>query len=202
MFASESRVFVAFTNSPEPETRMPPDEPEQWLGLPWAKGYEVSSHGRVRSYLNPGNPWNRALRTEPSPISTRPHRGGYCQVNLRSNGTIIRRRVHVLVLEAFAGFRPEGMVGRHLDGVKSNCRISNLQWGTHKDNFDDARQHGVQPIQGSKHSQAKLTESAILEIIRLHRLGRGVTELARMFGVSHCSMSRIVSRQRWRHVSA
>lgn len=51
-------------------------------------------------------------------------------------------RVHVLVLEAFDRPRPKGAVCRHLDGNPINNHLSNLAWGTHKENTEDRKRHG------------------------------------------------------------
>ena len=40
----------------------------------------------------------------------------------------VRRRVHVLVLEAFVGAKPPGKVARHLNGDVCDNRIENLAW--------------------------------------------------------------------------
>lgn len=51
--------------------------------------------------------------------------------------------VHLLILEAFQGPRPEGTVTRHLDGDKTNNRLSNLRRGTPAENSQDAMRHGT-----------------------------------------------------------
>jgi hypothetical protein len=51
--------------------------------------------------------------------------------------------VHALMLETFIGPRPDGQVGRHLDGNRENLAIENLAWGTPEENRQDAYRHGV-----------------------------------------------------------
>jgi len=49
---------------------------------------------------------------------------------------------HRVVLEAFVGPCPDGLVTRHLDGVKLNNRLSNLTYGTYTENNLDILRHG------------------------------------------------------------
>ena len=51
--------------------------------------------------------------------------------------------VHRLILMTFVGLPPEGCETRHLDGDPSNNHIDNLEWGTHKQNIQDAIEHGT-----------------------------------------------------------
>jgi hypothetical protein len=48
----------------------------------------------------------------------------------------------VLVLEAFAGPRPDGMDALHRDDNPTNNRFDNLRWGTRSDNLFDAVRNG------------------------------------------------------------
>lgn len=52
------------------------------------------------------------------------------------------RKVHVAVLEAFVGPRPEGMQALHNNGDPSDNTVENLRWGTASDNMKDKSLHG------------------------------------------------------------
>jgi hypothetical protein len=102
--------------------------PEQWIPIadPRFVPYEVSDLGHVR------RPGKRVLTPD---LNER----GYHTVRL--NG--IRATIHSLVLKAFRGPRPDGMVGRHLDDDKDNNGLSNLVWGTQSDNILDTVRSGT-----------------------------------------------------------
>lgn len=115
---------------------------EEWRILPSNSTYEVSNLGRVRSrdhqvwggrrmgfYTKPG----RLLR--PGIAST-----GYPTVALGRGNT---RTVHSLVAEAFFGPCPIGKEIRHKDGVRTNPRWDNLEYGTRLENIEDAFRHGT-----------------------------------------------------------
>lgn len=53
------------------------------------------------------------------------------------------RLVHVMVLEAFVGPRPDGYHAAHEDGTRDNNRLSNLAWKTPAENAADRRRHGT-----------------------------------------------------------
>jgi len=54
---------------------------------------------------------------------------------LREGGGNRTRTVHALVADAFMGPRAPGLEIDHVDGDKSNCRLSNLEPVTHAENM-------------------------------------------------------------------
>lgn len=116
---------------------------QTWLPVPGYEGlYEVSDHGNVRSVprvvtsprcvrLYAGT----LLRTSTSPR-------GYAQVRLSEGGKSRSRTVHALVLEAFAGPRPDGLVACHADDNKADNSLANLRWDTHSANAADRVRNG------------------------------------------------------------
>ena len=107
---------------------------ETWLPVPNFPGYEVSDHGRVRSF-----------RVSPAGKLMRPaaNSDGYLQIPLRKEGRSVTLAVHCLVARAFIGPPPEGEEVRHLDGDNLHNRPGNLAYGTHAANIGDAIRHGT-----------------------------------------------------------
>lgn len=104
---------------------------EEWLPIPGFPGYEVSDLGNVRSWLLPGRTENR--RVEPKLLKPGRNTSGYPVVGLHGRTV----QVHAAVLAAFIGPRPDGYVTRHLNGVKTDARLSNLVYGTPSENMQD-----------------------------------------------------------------
>jgi hypothetical protein len=129
---------------------------ERWLAVPGYEGhYEVSDMGRVRS-LDRLIPTPRAARGDfrKSPgrvlrqtITTR----GYPFVTLCKDGTRAVMTIHKMVLAAFVGPRPDGMVTRHLNGDPSDNRLENLTYGTPKENMHDMIVHGTNYYRNRTH---------------------------------------------------
>lgn len=67
---------------------------------------------------------------------------GYREFHLRSRGRERFANAHALVLETYVGPRPDGFVCRHLNGIRTDNRVENLQWGSQKDNCGDTALHG------------------------------------------------------------
>ena len=92
--------------------------------------YEVSNLGRVRGLQR-----GKILKQKKD-------KHGYVVVILSKKGKKKDKRVHRLILEAFVGPLPDGMVTRHLDGDPLNNNISNLQYGSSSENNLDTVRHG------------------------------------------------------------
>ncbi len=113
-----------------------------------------------------------------------------------------KRRVyplHRVVLWAFAGPKPKGMVCRHLDGDPHNNCADNLSWVTHQQNVNDTAAHGRLRI-GERHPQARLTEVDVVSIRQRGAEGYTLDEIAEEFGVGRSNIGLIIQRKTWRHV--
>ncbi len=75
--------------------------------------------------------------------------------------------VHRLVLEAFVGPCPEGKECRHFpDRTRTNNRLENLSWGSHRRNCKDKRIHGTSAA-GVKNNKTKITEKVVFLVRKL-----------------------------------
>jgi hypothetical protein len=109
---------------------------ETWRPIPGYEGrYDVSDQGRVRSWLGWGKPVPHVLACDRSSL-------GYVRVTLHLSGRQSTITVHRLVMQAFVGPPPEGLEVRHLDGDRTNNRLSNLRYGTASENMQDRIRHG------------------------------------------------------------
>lgn len=105
---------------------------ETWVLVPGDEDYEVSDHGRVRSWK----------RSQPQVLQPLVRQGGYLTLSLCREGRRRSVTVHALVALAFIGECPEGQEVRHLDGDPANNRLGNLAYGTHAENMQDRLRHG------------------------------------------------------------
>lgn len=106
-------------------------------------GYRVGDDGSVWfAWVN--TRWGRRLRDTWKRMKPGTHHKGYLYVNLTpaEGGSYKTFRVHRLILGAFVGPCPEGMQCRHLNGIKKDCSLGNLKWGTHEENCEDNRRLG------------------------------------------------------------
>lgn len=102
------------------------------------EGYTVSEDGDVYSHHNWRGYGKRAL-------DAKPNSHGYLRVKVKSNGRMKSTMVHKLVCLAFHGPKPTPYHQvRHLNGVKTDNRATNLAWGTASENAMDRKLHGTE----------------------------------------------------------
>jgi len=179
----------------------------EYREIPGFPGYRVGNDGSVWSRLvqeSRGHQrgWITVLGDIWRKMTMRSTTEGYHTVVLcDGKGKQKNARVHMLVLEAFIGPRPQGMVCRHFpDPDPTNNRVENLSWGTTKQNCQDKIVHGTSG-RGKPPPSAKLNESQVIEIRRLAAETKHTfSELARRFGVERKAIRRLLSGEHWKHV--
>lgn len=120
---------------------------------------------------------------------------GYLQVILYRDGKIYCKRPSRLVLETFVGECPDRMESCHNNGVKTDNRLDNLRWDTHKSNI------GELDRRGDKSSHHKLTGQDVLEIRRLWwDMMKEIKDIAKLYGVHYVTVNRIINRRTWKHI--
>ena len=174
------------------------DNSEIWKPIVgFEETYEISTAYRVASLPRKGRPRRRILK--PCPNSH-----GCPQVQLYLRGKRTNHKVAHLVADAFLPAKSStDQVLRHLNDNPADNRIANLAWGTYSDNQQDSiRNDKHRAPKGVANGGAKLTEDDVREIRRLYATGNFTRrELARQFGVSVPTISKIVNRQTWKHVA-
>ncbi|WP_108448755.1 NUMOD4 domain-containing protein [Halomonas sp. BN3-1] len=166
--------------------------------------YEVSNLGQVRSVdrvIEQSNGAKRLFRGVLLKQVTDQH--GYLRVTPKTRSP--RTSVNVLVSRAVAfAFceKPPGCdVVNHIDGVKTNNVWTNLEWTTAQGNALHAFRTGLcLPGAGSRHSQSKLTESDVEEIIRRLCQKESQSSIADDFPVGVTTIGQINTGAQWSHV--
>lgn len=114
-------------------------------GVGHTPGYIVTRDGRVFSV---GHNWRGYGERE---MRLTPNADGYPSVRLTIGGKRTRLAVHRLVAREYLPPRPSpAHEVRHLDGDRTNNRVTNLAWGTRKENAADRERHG-RTYRGERH---------------------------------------------------
>lgn len=122
---------------------------EIWKPIPGFEGrYEVSDLGRVRHLprrvrfvSKKGNEaWRTTAMLVCAPNVTRE---GYVIAHLQVLGQRVAPTVHALVLAAFVGPRPKDLDVNHINGVKTDNRLANLEYVTRTENHKHAVRTGL-----------------------------------------------------------
>jgi hypothetical protein len=123
---------------------------------------------------------------------------GYARVNLWLDKKRTTFGVHVLVLMAFRGPRPEGHVACHFpDASPGNNKLTNLSWGTPKENQAHRDIHG-NTARAESHGMARLGWDDVREIRELAASGVIYREIGRRKGVTKHQIYHVVSGKQWK----
>lgn len=173
--------------------------PKDVAPIPGFDGYFAAKDGRILScwkHRAGGKQIKESVLHEIGDTEAR----GYRRVKLRPTGGTRADsyivKVHALILETFAGPRPEGHEVRHLNGDKTDNRLENLQWATHLENMSDLVPHGA--ASGCFGRRPKLSFEKAQTIRSRNRRGESEASLAREYGVTVCTISDIVLGYIWK----
>jgi hypothetical protein len=170
---------------------------EEWRKVDGWPNYEVSTFGRVRSkgfrilklvgVQGGGSPNYRPLH-----------------VSLSSPGKQVWSvKVAVLVLLAFVGPPPfKGAHALHWDDDQGNNNLSNLRWGTSKDNASDRLRNG-KSTRGELNGNSILTQ-AIVDKIKAEPYKRysktaNLRTIAEKYGISLALVHTVISGSTWEY---
>lgn len=175
----------------QPEASEPDVIEAEWRDIPGYEGvYQINSVGIVR-------------KSDGSRIYKPVNNGsGYAEITLRSAGKAKRHLIHRLVMLAFVGVCPEKMEVNHINGIRNDNRIGNLEYVTRQQNVIHARDN-LNPnyAVGTRVGCSKLNEEKVREIRRLCKSGATMKSVAIAYSVSHRQVFDIVHYKYWRHVS-
>ena len=112
-------------------------EEEIWKNIKDYPNYMVSNLGRVKSLGRWVNYKNKGKRLKREKIlKSSVDKIGYMYVGLYKNGKVKYFKVHRLVAEAFYGEIPKGMQVNHINEIKTDNRLENLNLMTPKENIN------------------------------------------------------------------
>ncbi len=170
---------------------------EEWRDIPGFSNYQASSTGRIRMFYR-----RRQRLSEPQIVSLYIPKNDrrYITVHvLKDSGTRRTTPVHRLVALAFLPNPGNLPTVNHIDGVKKNNCVENLEWASYAWNMKHSFVTGLRecPVKGENQPLGKLSEADVKQIIEERSNGASQCVLAKKYGVNQSTIHRIVSGKYW-----
>jgi hypothetical protein len=178
-------------------------EGEIWASIEGHEEYQVSNKGRVKSLarqykLNSHSSIIMHERMMKFVMSN----CGYLMVMISKRNTKTKNiTAHRLVAKAFIPNPQDLREVNHINGIKWDNRVENLEWLSSSDNKKHGFKTGLyQPKLGESHSHARLTELQVLEIRERAKNGESGYSLAKIYGITQSHASAIITNKVWKHL--
>lgn len=182
---------------------------EEWREVPgWDGRYSVSNLGRVRTnYVDYNNHTGILVRKKVENIRVPTvHPKGYFYISLSAPKKRWFVGVHKLIALAFIANPNNYTIINHKNGQKTDNRIENLEWCSHKQNMHHAWRTGLMKnarLTGVKHHRARLCDDDIRFIRKLITDFSDIAkkrEIATLYHISIYTINDILKRRSWKHV--
>lgn len=152
---------------------------EVWKDVIGYEGlYEVSNLGRVRScdryipYYNVNQTGKKVFtkkHIKSKILKPCEYLGYYCVSLYKPDSKMKLCKVHRLEMEAFYG--TSDLTVNHINGIKTDNRLENLEYLSRADNTYHAIRTGLRCTKGENNPKAKLTKNDVIDI-RMRKLNK------------------------------
>ena len=166
---------------------------EIWKDIKGYEGvYQVSNQGRVKSLdhtIRQKHSYKKGGRVLKSWLYS-----GYSYVQLCVNGKDKKLKVHRIVAEAFIDNPENKKEVNHINGIRSDNRVENLEWCSHRENILHANKTGLRKT-GVNATNAKFSFEDIEFILKNTKVNShkyGARAMGRKFNVCHETILQIL----------
>ena len=161
--------------------------------MPNSRFLYVPSYEGMYSVSDLGNVWSHKSEMLMSQCTDG---DGYLQLGLRKNRKQTSFRVHRLIMLAFKG--ASNLQVNHMNGIKTDNRLINLEYCDHRHNIAHAVSTGLRDHKGERNWGAKLAAKDVVFIREnMHILAK---DIMLKFDISKAQVSSIRTRRTWKHI--
>ena len=171
------------------------EEQETWKDIPGLDGlYQASNIGRIKILSRETKNNRGSFRTKEKFSSlSKINSSGYYEISVTVNGIKKSAKVHRLIGISFIENPDNKPEINHKNGIKTDNRVSNLEWATHQENIEHAKSMGLMKAGSLKgktnvHPSCKpvIQKSLDGSIINTYH---SLSEAARQMKVRPCSIT-------------
>jgi hypothetical protein len=171
---------------------------EIWKDIPGYEGiYQASNLGRIKSLSKTVNISNGKKRNVLEKLfNLRTNNYGYNVVTMYLNGKMQSKRSNRVIALTFIPNPENKPYVNHINGIKNDDRVVNLEWCTAKENSIHAVKKGLLKNSsgiGEDHNYFKLTLDDVTEIRSLKKKGFTNKEIGIKFSISKDYVSKITN---------
>lgn len=139
-------------------------------------------------------------------------RDGYYRAHLYTNSEHHAKLSHRLIAKAFIQNPENKPCVNHKNGIKTDNRVENLEWCTHKENIihsykslgKKASEHQInvarQRYLGENNPKAKINKEIACDIKEMYYSGISATEIAKKFNLSRSYIHAIAKEKFWNNL--
>lgn len=167
--------------------------------------YEVSSYGNIRTLARKITDAKKTYIRKAQNLKATKGSRGYYRIKLYNGNGFKDTSIHKEVALAFIPNPENKPYINHINGVKTDNRVENLEWCTHSENVKHAYAGGLKKQSsycGEGNSSAKLIVEQVIAIREEYKQGNtSYNELARKYGVKPNTIGYIITKKTWKYVA-